>query len=243
MAFAQASLERILLNAAKAAHQRALSNKDPSEVNRLAGILATSMAIDTNFDPIVELLYKTTRFELEFESVIRQTSYWEIGVKSERIPLELHESMSWFTGSGRLQHTFAWMECMSKFNSQPGQAFTIESAYIKLPMPDPFDCEIDSRINAPKPNVLMLLNPGYLMEQFTIKCSADDIAITLMAAPMWYGSFGFLHEASLQPETGLFMIGDWEIGDGELFAVKRFRQSSEDLMEETSLLLWYAPLP
>lgn len=243
MALAQASLERILLNAAKAAHQRAVSNKDPSEVNRLAGILATSMAIDINFEPIVALLNKTTRFELEFESVIRQASYWEIGVKTGKIPLELHESMAWYTGSGTLQHTFAWMECMSKFSSQPGQAFTIEAAYIKLPMPEPFECEIDDRKNIPTPNVLMLLNPGYLMEQFTIQCSADDIAINLMAAPMWYGSFGFLHEASLQPETGLFIIGDWEIGEGELFAVKRFRQTFEDLTEETSLFLWYTPLP
>ena len=243
MDLAQASMERILLNAAKSAHQRALLNKDPSEVSRLAGFLAISMAIDTNFEPIVELLYKTTRFELEFESVIRQASYWEIGVKTEKIPLKLHESMAWYTGSGTLQHASAWMECMSKFTGQPGQAFTIEAAYIKLPMPTPFECEIDDRKNVPAPAVLMLLNPGYLMEQFTIQCSADDIAITLMSAPMWYGSFGFLHETSMQPETGLFIIGDWEIGEGELFAVKRFRQTFEDLTEETSLFLWYAPLP
>jgi hypothetical protein len=243
------SLKIGFANAAEEIHQKAVGNKDASQIYVLHNLAVTSQIIwgveVFDFMGIYEKIY---RFELDFESTIGQDEAWEISVKADRVVLDLDEQERHFvlSGEGPISHTAAWFDCIVSFQGQ-ASTFLVDYARIALP-PNSFYCDSgqgppgnDGSDNGP--DVYLLYVPGPdLRENFTIQCPDMDDPYTFGALPMWFGSYGHLHEAFFHPEAG-FASFDWIVTMGEPYARKTYTHRFEDLYESTTFTLWYAPLP
>ncbi|ASB48183.1 T9SS type A sorting domain-containing protein [Alkalitalea saponilacus] len=243
------SIERGFVNALNRIFEKGVREKDPTQMGRYHLMLWMTMMWDPGFEisPWWDKYLKLHRFELEFESVIGESEGgWEISVKTERIVVELDDEQSIFLGKGPIHHVSGKMECAISFE---GQSSILEIFYGLIDTP-PVEISCNGRSFSSKGkhpkakyDVVFYLDPGgTLTERFVIQCDPDDPIFPVGPAPIWFGSFGYIHEDLLTPELG-FIITNWEMIFGELYA-RRIYTSSDHYLNETSIFtLWYAPKP
>ena len=240
------SLKTGFVNASKDIHQKAVNDKDASQVWVLIELTSLSQQMwDTDLFDFMGIYRKIYRFELDFESTIGQDDAWEISVRADRIVLDLDEQdrHQYLSGEGPIGHTAAWWDCMVNFSGK-SSTFVVDYAAI-IPPYNSFYCESGQGPpqNGDLPDVYMLYVPGLdIMETITLQCPDWDDPYSFGPVPVWFGSYGYLHDAYFNPEAG-FVAFDWNVTGGELYARKTYIHTFEDLYETTTFTLWYAPLP
>lgn len=83
--------------------------------------------------------------------------------------------------------------------------------------------------------------PGNTKESFTVSCPHSP-SYTNPPSPMWTGIFLVAHQDELSPDQGGFVVEDWEILNGDLFARKEWiKDTGEGAIETGTFKLNHKP--
>ncbi len=244
------SLRKGLDNAVDKAHQRAVNNKDASQIERVLYLQAQAQLYGWDDVDVSDRVRRMARFELDFESTLTYIESWNqlFNLRADRIPLLLDEEAgpAMFSGNGQIYHAAVWWDCMISHSAQ-GSTFAANRVQIGLPRHDPPQC---GGRHLPRPDsggqtspfVHMFIDPGMPTESFTIQCEGDEEPFTIASMPWWLGPYTTLYYHLLDDLHG-FYFTDWEMNLGELYASKQYSGAHEYASDNTSLTLWYTPLP
>lgn len=231
-------------NALNRSHQRAVSNNDASEIQMTLLLEAESQLLGFDHDA-TEILEKIRRFELEFESEISESGGgFTVGVETETIMLPFDEDNFKYTGEGSISHVKVEFLCMISHSTFPGTFFA-ETGDIPVPRATRPSCDgrtLPQPPAPPTPDMLLVVEPGLPTEIVTIQCEDHEEPVPYPFQPVWFGSFGFLHEDILDESEG-FLVTGWNITFGQPYATKTLSKSADGLIGNTELTLHYAPLP
>ena len=244
------ALKKILEAAIKRAADKCITQNDPEEALNLTKYGKLFEMLGFEGQDVFEKIRKCVRFELKFTSTTTHDVEGEFtyqGLVRVTILLQTEGDPSKLQGFTATA-TYEKQELAFAHSCAPisGYSFVFAGAAINEAFFG-YQLKRDAE-NDPKPYLSLLFPALPLFDSYTahIESDQDCISQAFPAITHWGTPFGLLHMNELDLTTGGYLIRDWEVLGGELYAQKVYErtlnQDGAVAGETTKFELFHKPL-